>query len=247
MQRKIVSLLLFLALLAGVTACGTAPDTSATPGSYYNGGVEITLQAACNLNGNHCASAVLAQLPQARAILEQRVKHGLGAAQVVARLEGTDRIVVDLAGQYNNPDAIALLTRIGKLEFIDTGPIQLADGTAVQPGQYPVRFTGDQLDPNSINATIDQQSGQPVILFAFKSAEQSAFAQYTRANIGDYLTITLDGKVIESAVIQSEITGLAQISGGHMTLSSAQQTAALMRYGALPLPLTIISQYTIST
>ncbi|HEY7357693.1 MAG TPA: hypothetical protein VH590_14545, partial [Ktedonobacterales bacterium] len=73
----------------------------------------------------------------------------------------------------------------------------------------------------------------------------AAFASYTQQNIGNFLTMTLDNNVIESAVIEGQITGQGQITSGY-TLADAQANAALIRYGSLPVPLTIVSEKTIT-
>ena len=57
---------------------------------------------------------------------------------------------------------------------------------------------------------------------------------------GNYLTITVDNKVIEPATINSQITGLGEISGGNMTTADARKLATLLKYGALPAPVKVI-------
>ena len=118
--------------------------------------------------------------------IERRVNGGLGVSEPVIQLEPPDRISVELPGLKNEQDAVALLGQTGKLEIIDTGPNALTVGTVVTPGQYPVRFSGDQLDPNSINATVDPQSGRPIITFQFKGQAQTDFANYTEQNIDNF-------------------------------------------------------------
>lgn len=254
MRRSTLLLLLLILLLAAGAAYVDAPNNGGIHlGGYNNdltvrqgldlqGGVQVLLQATCDVPTSHCTSEQLAAMPDVRDAIERRVNGGLGVSEPVIQLQGNDRISVELPGLKNEQDAVALLGQTGKMEIIDTGANSLAVGTVVQPNQYPVRFTGDQLDPNSITATIDPQSGRPIITFQFKGQAQSDFANYTQQNIGNFLTITLDDKVIESAQIQSQITGQGQISGGNMTLESAQATAALLRYGSLPVPLTLVSE-----
>lgn len=249
---SLVAGVLLVALVGGLVAGlvlvrqhqGSATGTQPTPD--LRGGVEIVLQATCSMNTHHCTAQQLELRSMAVRVLQKRIKNILGVPQPVVRLQGSDQIVVDLPRLSNEQNAVAVLTQTGKLEFIDTGPTALEVGTLVQPGQYPVRFTGDQLDPNSIDATVDPQSGLAVIIFEFVPSARADFAAYTRQNIGNYLTITMDGKVIESAIIRSEITGQGQISGGNMTLAAAKETANLLRYGALPLPLTLVGQTPIS-
>ncbi len=254
MRRSTLLLLLLILLLAAGAAYVDAPNNGGIHlGGYNNdltvrqgldlqGGVQVLLQASCDVPTQHCTSEELAAMPDVRDAIERRVNGGLGVSEPVIQLQGKDRISVELPGLKNEQDAVALLGQTGKMEIIDTGSQSLAVGTVVQPNQYPVRFTGDQLDPNSITATIDPQSGRPIITFQFKGQAQTDFANYTQQNIGNFLTITLDNKVIESAQIQSQITGQGQISGGNMTLESAQATAALLRYGSLPVPLTLVSE-----
>ncbi len=255
MARRTLIVLAFIALLVLGAAYVDAPNNGGLHiGDFNNdlkprlgldlqGGVQVLLQATCTLPNHTCQPGELSHLDDARNNIEQRVNGGLGVSEPVIRTEGTNLISVELPGLKNEKDAVTLLGQTGKMEIIDTGSVQLPVGQDVPQGSnYPVVFTGADLDSSSINATIDQQTGQPVILFQFKGAKQSAFSDYTRTHVGQYLTITLDGKVIESAVIQSQITGQGQISGGSMTLDSAQRTAALLRYGSLPVALTIVSE-----
>src|SRR2546430_5974430 len=72
----------------------------------------------------------------------------------------------------------------------------------------------------------------------------SRFGTFTGKNVGQYLTVTLDKQVIESAVIQSTITGPGQITGS-FTTPEAQSIVTVLKYGALPIPLKIASEETI--
>ncbi len=256
MRRSTLLLLLFILFLAAGAAYVDAPNNGGIHiGSYNNdlqvrqgldleGGVQVLLQASCSIHGDSgCKNGELNNMGNALDNIQRRVNGGLGVSEPVIRQQGTNRISVELPGLKNEQEAIQLLGQTGKLEIIDTGANQLTVGQPVPAGSnYPVVFTGDQLDTNSINAILDPQSGQPEITFQFKGSAQSAFANYTQKNVNNFLTITLDGTVIESAVIQSQITGQGIISGGSMTLDSAQKTAALLRYGALPVPLQIVSE-----
>ncbi len=263
MRRRTFIFLMFIVLLAAGAAYVDAPNNGGIHiGGYNNdltvrlgldlqGGVQLLLQAQCSLNGDsNCKNGELNLMGDVRDNIERRVNGGLGVSEPVIRLEGSDRISVELPGLKNEQDAINLIGQTGKLEIIDTGASSLPLGCDVSDptsqcysaSGYPVKFTGDQLDPNSINATVDPSTGQPEILFQFKSQYQSAFASYTQSHVGEFLTITLDNKVIESATIESEITGQGQISGGNMTLDQAQETAALLRSGSLPVPLVTVSE-----
>lgn len=157
-------------------------------------------------------------------------------------------IVVEVAGHAADEASIAsLLDATGQVDFIDTGSASLDIGTDMTgrtcatncaPGQYKIVFTGDEIDPNSVSANLDPSTDLPLIQFAFQRAAQGAFASYTQHNIGNYLTFTLDNKVIESATIQSQINGPVEISG-ITTLAKAQNLATLLKYGPLPAPVIV--------
>ncbi len=127
---------------------------------------------------------------------------------------------------------------------MQTGTIfQPQNYTTYNPGGKPA-FTGKDLDSSQIGVGRDEQTGHPQINFAMKGDAVGRFASFTRENIGMILTVTLDGKVIQSATIQSAITGPGVITG-QFTLDEAQQVATLLRYGALPIALKITGQQTI--
>ncbi len=164
-------------------------------------------------------------------------------------LEGSDTLVVDLPpmAQDQKQATIGLLDQTGLLQILDTGAQPLPVNQPIPAGvTYPVPFTGQDLDTSSIRATLDPVSGQPVLLFEFKPQKRSAFASYTEAHIGEFLTIALDGIVIESAVIEDQITGQAEISGGGRTLAQDQHLAVLLRSGPMPVLLTVVSTQPIS-
>src|SRR5262249_44207394 len=152
----------------------------------------------------------------------RRVSQGLGLNEAVVRQQGTDRISVELPGLKDDQQALKLLGTTGQMYIINTGSTPLNIGTdvtgqtcttACQPGQYKIVFNGAQPDPSSIAAQVDSQSGRPIVPFAFTGNARSAFATYTRNNVGNFLTVILDNQVIESATIQSEIDGNGQITG----------------------------------
>ncbi len=245
--RSILFLVFILLLGAGAAYVANPNTPGINFGGYKNalkanlgldltGGVEIQLQAHCPSDKPNCD--INALLPNTVNTVQKRVSGGLGVNDAVVQTLDNNRILVQLPNQKDPEQAKALLGKTGLMQIIDTQGTPLAVGTAVQPGQYKVVFTGNQLDPNSISAQIDQQSNQPVVTFEFTGSARAAFAAYTRDHINQYLTIIVDNQVINSATIQSEIDGQGQITGLG-SLAAAQNLATEMKYGALPLPLTI--------
>ncbi len=226
-------------------------DLRLKQGLDLQGGIQFLLQAKCPSDTPNCD--INALLPNTVQNIENRINGGLGVSEAVVTSQqdpksGNYYISVELPGIKDDKAALSLIGTTGQLAFIDTSGTQLQVGTAAQScttncqtGQYKEVFSGKDLDPKSINVSFNQ-SNQPQIDFEMQGNARSAFATYTQNNIGNYLTITLDGTVIESAVIQSQITGQGEISGGSMTIQQAQNIAGILRYGALPLPLTLQSE-----
>lgn len=266
MRRRTITFLLFIMLL-GVGAFfvdfGFGKKPSIDIGGYKNsldvrqgldlqGGIQLILQPSCPSDTPHCDinSAMTAVI----ANVQQRIAGGLAVNDATVREQnsgGKPLILVQLPGLKDDQQALALLGKTGQMNIIDTGAQQIPVGTTVTvcptsvqscpTGSYHVVFRGQQLNTSSIGAGLDSQTNLPIVTFAFNGGARGAFATYTRNHVGQYLTITLDNQVIESATIQSEIDGNGQISG-IPDIASAQSLAAYLRYGALPLPLTVISE-----
>ena len=232
----------------GIHFGGYNNDLKVSQGLDLTGGAQIVLQAYCPSDKPNCdINAAMGDVINA---VQRRVSGGLGLNDATVRPENGNRILVELPGVTDDTRAKQLLGQTGQMTIINTSGQQLPTGTAVAPGQYPVVFTGAQLDPNAISATLDSGngqggSGQPIVTFAFQGNAKQQFADYTRNNIGKFLTITLDGTVIESATIQSEIDGNGQITG-FSSIAAAQNVATQLKYGALPLPLKIGSEQLLS-
>jgi virginiamycin B lyase len=199
-------------------------------------GLRITLQASCLPSHPSCPLA--SELGTVLQTLQRRSVDGLQVKDADVRLQGANGIVINLPGYTDTAFASEVLGGRGELAIIDTGGTSVEVGTKVTPGQYKVLFTWAQLDQRSISA--DQQTNQSIVTFAFAGDAKAKFAAYTRTHIGQYLTITLDDTVIESAVIQSEINGQGQITG-LPTFDDAQALALLLKSQPLPVMLTVVS------
>ncbi len=85
----------------------------------------------------------------------------------------------------------------------------------------------------------EQAAGQPIVQLRFDRTGAAIFSRITGENVGKRLAIVLDGVVQSAPRIQERIpTGNAQITGiGN--LREAQDLAAILRAGALPVPVKI--------
>jgi preprotein translocase subunit SecD len=110
-------------------------------------------------------------------------------------------------------------------------------------GPFRAIMTGVHLQSASVG--FDPQTGAPVIQFSLTSEGAKIFADYTSRNVGKFLTITLDKRVISSPRIQGPIpSGNGQITGS-FTREQAQSLVVQLSYGALPVPLKVLSSRTV--
>ncbi len=200
----------------------------------------------------------------ARSILENRA-NALGVSEVVMQTAGDRRIVAEFPGVTNPEEVIASLKQTALLEFVDMGTTPVAEGTTIEtdfassptstatstpvdPNTPPVTvyhtvMTGTQLSNASVSQ--DSNTGEIVISFTLKPEGTKIFGDYTLNNIGKYLAIVLDKRVLSVPVIQQAITdGQGQISG-NFNLESANALAVQLRSGALPIPIKIVESRTV--
>ncbi len=271
--RWLIVILIVLALDLWINWPGTSflqvgaweRDVRIRQGLDLQGGLQVLLEADVP-EGEVVTSA---DMQTVRTVIENRV-NGLGVTEPVVQVSGTRRILVELPGFEKTEDAIALIKETGLLEFVDAGSTRLVEGVevltdaqapstspsatatadatapsptpATTPLIYHTVMTGAALD--TVNVGTDSL-GSPSIDFKLTSEGSKVFADYTSNNIGTYLAIVLDGKVISSPVIHNAITdGQGQISGS-FTIESANQLAVQLRYGALPVPLRVARTETV--
>ncbi len=185
----------------------------------------------------------------------------LGTREPTILRQGTNRIVVEAPGEADPQKLLSVIGKTAKLSF------QMLDDSAPNavPGAPPP--PGDIVLPDAANPqqlytlqrrvlvsgedliTADQsfdQNGQPAVHFRFNSRGARVFGQTTLNNIGKRFAIVLDDKVLSAPVIQSAITGGDGIIQGNFTLESATELGLLLRSGALPAPLNVEEQRTVS-
>ena len=187
------------------------------------------------------------------------LNHRLEGLQVKAniRRQGTDTVLVDLPRQSNTDRLKATLVAPGKLSirFVDSSVgvdvakrgqvppqselLSASDGTPFLV-QKRVAIAGDSLV--DAQALLDQATKQPVVSFRFNAAGTRQLARVTTESVGLPMAVVLDGVVLAAPIIREPITGgNGQISGG-FTVEKANDLAATLRSGALPVPLTIVSE-----
>jgi preprotein translocase subunit SecD len=165
------------------------------------------------------------------------------------------KLIVELPGVTDVEEAVKSIGATPSLEFRLATDQQLRDFEALefassteQNAAYIALFKATGLTGSSVSKAsvqFNQTTGQPVVSLAFTSDGRTLFSTITKDHIGDYLGIFLDGVPISVPVIRDQIVdGRAEISGV-FTLDEAKTLVRDLNYGALPVPISLISTQTI--
>ena len=208
------------------------------------------------------SSDISSAMQSLRDVIERRVNL-FGVSEPIIQVEeggvlgsnnNEQRLIVELPGVTDVNEAIKrigetptlefkLLSREGqdKIEASNTTDqtLQSISGMFLETG-----LTGRMLQNASIQ--FDQNLGsKPIIGLKFNQEGADLFAKITRENVGSVLGIFLDGNLIEAPSIREEITGGQAVITGDFTSDQVKQVVRDLNYGALPMPVSLISTETI--
>jgi len=184
-----------------------------------------------------------------RDVLERRINlFGVTEPLVQVQQVGTlktienreQRLIVELPGITDISQAIKMIGETPFLEFRVLNPN--ASSTESNPNVLflPTELTGRYLKRATLN--FDTTTSEPIISLEFNDEGGKIFAEITKENIGKPVAIFLDGSPISIPTVKEEIpNGKAQITG-QFTVKEAQTLVKRLNSGALPVPITLISQ-----
>ena len=263
-SNAIITLLVFLAILAGVTFIdvkgidgnGKVAASDITLGLDLAGGVSITYEVV----GDKEPSAT--DLADTKRKLEERVYNYSNEAQVY--LEGNDRINVEIPGvtdanaileELGNPGTLYFLAQKGSdgnnnysqtivqdedgnasLAYVLNRSIDeiVADGCVVLNGSD---IKSAEAVPYQDSQTGNTSSYCIDLLLNDEGRQKFADATTSAYQNGETIAIYYDGKVICAPTVNGALTdGRAQISGNY-TYEDAEKLASLIRIGGLKLEL----------
>lgn len=95
--------------------------------------------------------------------------------------------------------------------------------------------TGEEIDGSKVSVVFDE-ANQPQVSFTLKGNGPDKLSNFTTANVGKFMPIVLDKRVINAPTIQNPITGGNGVITG-LTLAEARRLALQLKYGALPVSL----------
>lgn len=165
-------------------------------------------------------------------VIERRV-NTFGVSEPLVQTEREDRLIVELPGVTNIEKAVELIGKTPMLEFrLVKGEELISTGLT---GQYLSRA----------RLEFGQTLGTPQVALEFNEAGSKLFSKITKEHTGEALAIVLDGTVISAPTIETEIGDGKAVITGQFSPEYARALVRDLNYGALPVPIELISTQTI--
>ena len=218
-------------------------------GLDLNGGSHLTYRA----DTSKVTTNVDETMNALRDVIERRINL-FGVSEPVVQVEearvGTGkeyRLIVELPGVTDIKEAVAKIGETPNLEFkILKKDADLENATSAEKiaaAFVPTGLTGQYLKRAQVQ--FDPNTNEPLVNLEFNDQGKEMFAKITKENIGNVVAIFLDNQPISLPVVQQEIKdGRAQISG-NFRVAEARDLVRNLNYGALPVPIELISTETV--
>lgn len=203
------------------------------------------------------SSDIADSLAALRDTIERRV-NAFGVAEPLVQTEtgGTlagsreNRLIVELPGVTDTQKAIDLIGRTPLLEFrmlkTDARGQTPQEHTTVNDMYGPAIITGRHLTRAELQfGGTGGLSNEPMVVLHFNTEGTKIFADATAANVGQTFGIFLDSAPITTPVIREAIPNGTAVISGNFTPESAKELVRNLNYGALPVPVELISTNTV--
>ncbi len=244
--------LIILMVLGGYFLYATQKPGARFPfklGLDLAGGTELIYKAdVSQVSGGDITGA----MDSLKEVIERRVNL-FGVSEPIVQIQGAgtfsadNKLIVDLPGVTDINEAVRQIGLTPLLEFRLLDQATLGTSTT-QEQLYTVSsstgITGSLLSNAQLQFD-NQAGGTALVSLNFNAEGTELFAKATRENTGKILGIFLDKAPISLPLINEEIAnGQAQISGG-FTPDEARLLVRDLNYGALPVPIELVSTQTI--
>jgi preprotein translocase subunit SecD len=243
------------------------PDYDATSGAENSWVLTMKQQTLRDLKDRAVAQAIetirnrIDKLGVSEPVIQE---HGLGQYQILVQLPGVDdparvkeimqstamlEIRQSMDGQRSYPDEAGALAAHNGV---------LPDNSVLMHGRV-IGATGEGADAIWVISRVsavaghdlrearvqrNSQTNSPEVNFILTAEGGRRFSQFTSAHVGDYLAVVLDNKVMEVAVIKSEI-GDSGVIEGRFTDQEAKDLALILNSGALPAGIKYLEERTV--
>jgi protein-export membrane protein SecD len=224
-------------------------------GLDLSGGTHLVYKADTSQVASGDISSAMESL---RDIIEKRINI-FGVSEPIVQIEEggifgdkrEQRLIVELPGVTDVNEAVKRIGETPVLEFKllskegqDKMKATSSSQSAASDMFSDTGLTGRMLQRASIE--FDQtMASKPIIGLKFNDEGAALFAKITRENTGRVMGIFLDGNLIEAPYIREEITGGQAVITGDFTADQAKQIVRDLNYGALPMPISLLSTETI--
>ncbi len=221
---------------------GVTRDLQVKKGLDLSGGVRLTFKAdMTNVASAEQASA----LEGVRNVIERRINfYGVSEPNIQTSKVGSDsRVIVELPGITNTDEALGLVGKTAQLDFREL-PADAKIETAEVSQFAKTDLSGKDLKKAGV--TFSPDTNTPQISLEFTTEGAVKFAEITKRNVGRPLAIFLDENLLQAPTVNSEIIGGNAVITGKFDLREAKNVAITLNAGALPTPISLISQQQIS-
>lgn len=167
-------------------------------------------------------------LEKTKNLIELRVNK-IGVAETVVTTEGSDRIRVDIPGEFNSQKIVDTLSKTGNLTF------KSPNGDVILTGK----------DIKEASAVIDNQSNKPVVSLKLNEEGTKKFSEATKKYMGQSISIYMDDEMLTNPVVQSQITNGEAVITGSKDIEEAKNLSSLINSGALPVTIKALSTETV--
>ena len=246
----------------------TLPEYDLTSGADNNWTLTMKAQALRDLKDRAVAQAIetirnrVDKLGVSEPVIQE---HGLGQYQILVQLPGVDdrgrvkqimqstallEIRQSLSGNQSYPDEqSALAASNGVLPanaVLLHGQSMPGAGGETRDAVYIISRSSAVAGHDLREARVERSSSTnlPEVSFFLTAEGGRRFSAFTSAHVGDYLAVVLDNKVMEVAVIKSEI-GDNGVIEGQFTDEQAKDLALILNSGALPAGIRYLQELTV--
>ncbi len=189
-------------------------------------------------------------LESVRDVIERRV-NGFGVSeplvQVNRGINGEYQVIAELAGIKDVKEAIKLIGETPILEFkeLDMDSVTAAGTSSenVSADWKNTELTGKYLKRATLQ--FNPNVGTPEVSLEFNDEGAKMFEDITARNINKPVAIFLDGYPISTPTVDEKITGGSASISGRFTTEEAKLLVNRLNSGALPVPISLISQKTV--
>jgi preprotein translocase subunit SecD len=200
-----------------------------------------------------------------RDVIERRV-NVFGVSEPIVQVERSsfvaevpkERLVVELPGVTDVEQAVREIGKTPLLEFklVNQEALVAQNATSTSPEEnlepidpYIVTgLTGRYLKRSELvfgQANQGGLSNEPIVSIEFTEEGAALFEEITRNNTGEQLAIFLDGVMMSAPRINEAIGGGKAIISGNFTPDEARELVRNLNFGALPVPIQLVSTQTI--